>query len=270
MQDVRKIYKMGETEVHALRGISFSIENGEFVSIMGPSGSGKSTCMNMIGCLDRPTSGIVKIGEKETAKMSEKELASLRNKTIGFVFQQYHLLPGMTVLENVMLPLRYQGIDKNERAKLARAALERVEMGNRINHRPNELSGGQKQRVAIARAMVTNPDIILADEPTGALDSKTGLQVLKLFREINQAGTTIVIVTHDPGIGASTNRCIRIFDGSIHSDLTQEPVLPFTEEGASAASATETPADTTSAPEGKSATPGTTSAPANEEGGQNV
>ena len=270
MQDVRKIYKMGETEVHALRGISFSIENGEFVSIMGPSGSGKSTCMNMIGCLDRPTSGIVKIGGKETAKMSEKELASLRNKTIGFVFQQYHLLPGMTVLENVMLPLRYQGIDKNERAKLARAALERVEMGNRINHRPNELSGGQKQRVAIARAMVTNPDIILADEPTGALDSKTGLQVLKLFREINQAGTTIVIVTHDPGIGASTNRCIRIFDGSIHSDLTQEPVLPFTEEGASAASATETPADTTSAPEEKSANPGTTSAPANEEGGQNV
>lgn len=229
MHDVQKVYKMGETEVHALRGINFSIKQGEFVSIMGPSGSGKSTCMNMIGCLDRPSSGIVKIGGKETAKMSEKELASLRNRTIGFVFQQYHLLPAMTVIENVMLPLRYQGIDKSERAKLARAALEKVGMENRMLHRPNELSGGQKQRVAIARAMVTRPDIILADEPTGALDSKTGLQVLKLFREINQSGTTIVIVTHDPGIGASTNRCIRIFDGNIQSDEVQEPVLPFSE-----------------------------------------
>ena len=230
MQDVRKIYKMGDTEVHALRGISFSIKKGEAVSIMGPSGSGKSTCMNMIGCLDRPTSGIVKIGGKETAKMNEKELALLRNKTIGFVFQQYHLLPGMNVLENVMLPLRYQGIDKGQRAKMAREALELVQMENRMQHRPSELSGGQKQRVAIARAMVTKPDIILADEPTGALDSKTGLQVLKLFREINQAGTTIVIVTHDPGIGASTDRCIRIFDGNIQSDQMQKAILPFEEE----------------------------------------
>lgn len=230
MEKVTKIYKMGDSEVYALRGIDFSIDQGEFVSIMGPSGSGKSTCMNMIGCLDRPTSGIVEIGGKETIRMTEKELATLRNRTIGFVFQQYHLLSGMTVLENVMLPLRYKGIQKNERMILAKKTLSLVGMEERINHRPNELSGGQKQRVAIARAMVTEPNIILADEPTGALDSKTGLQVLSLFREINKQGTTIVIVTHDPGIGASTNRCIKIFDGNIQSDNKQEPVMPFETE----------------------------------------
>ena len=218
MADVTKVYSMGEESVHALRGISFEILRGEFVSIMGPSGSGKSTCMNMIGCLDRPTSGIVEIGGKETAKMSEKELAVLRNKTVGFVFQQYHLLPAMTVLENVMLPLRYQGIDNAERRERAEAALERVGLANRMRHIPNELSGGQKQRVAIARATVTEPSIILADEPTGALDSATGRAVLDLFGEINAAGTTIVIVTHDPKIGASTRRCIRILDGLIQSD----------------------------------------------------
>ena len=227
MENVTKVYKIGQSEVHALRGITFSVKQGEFVSIMGPSGSGKSTCMNMIGCLDRPSGGIVEINGTETAKMTEKELASLRNRTIGFVFQQYHLLPGMTVLENVMLPLRYQGIEKPERVRLAKEVLERVEMENRLSHRPSELSGGQKQRVAIARAMVTKPHIILADEPTGALDSKTGLQVLNLFRKINSAGTTIVIVTHDGGIGASANRCIRIFDGNIQSDEEQIPVMPF-------------------------------------------
>lgn len=227
MENVTKVYKIGQSEVHALRGITFSVKQGEFVSIMGPSGSGKSTCMNMIGCLDRPSGGIVEINGTETAKMTEKELASLRNRTIGFVFQQYHLLPGMTVLENVMLPLRYQGIEKPERVRLAKEVLERVEMENRLSHRPSELSGGQKQRVAIARAMVTKPHIILADEPTGALDSKTGLQVLNLFREINSAETTIVIVTHDGGIGASANRCIRIFDGNIQSDEEQIPVMPF-------------------------------------------
>ena len=209
---------MGDNIVNALRGISFSIEQGEFVSIMGPSGSGKSTCMNMIGCLDRPTSGIVEIGGKETAKMTEKELAILRNKTIGFVFQQYHLLAGMTVLENVMLPLRYQGIERSKRAELAKEVLSLVNLEERIHHHPHELSGGQKQRVAIARAMVTKPHIILADEPTGALDSKTGKQVMELFKQINKNGTTIVIVTHDPGIGQSTRRCIRILDGNIQSD----------------------------------------------------
>lgn len=222
MKNVSRTYQMGEEEVHALRGISFEVQQGEFLSIMGPSGSGKSTCMNMIGCLDRPSGGIVEIGGKETAKMTEKELAVLRNKIIGFVFQQYHLLPGMSVLENVMLPLRYQGIERSKRAELAKIALEKVNLLDRINHRPHELSGGQKQRVAIARAMVTKPHIILADEPTGALDSKTGKQVMELFREINKSGTTIVIVTHDPGIGESTNRCIRIFDGNIQSDTTKE------------------------------------------------
>jgi len=225
MENVTKLYEMGESVVHALRGISFSIDQGEFVSIMGPSGSGKSTCMNMIGCLDRPTSGILEIGGKETAKMTEKELAMLRNKTIGFVFQQYHLLPSMTVLENIMLPLRYQGVERTKRIALAKEALAHVDMSDRLYHGPNELSGGQKQRVAIARAMVTKPHIILADEPTGALDSKTGAQVLNLFKKINESGTTIVIVTHDPGIGASTDRCIKLFDGNIQSDEQQVPEM---------------------------------------------
>ena len=216
LDNVVKTYSMGESEVHALRGISFQIEQGEFLSIMGPSGSGKSTCMNMIGCLDRPTSGIVEINGKETAKMTEKELAVLRNQTVGFVFQQYHLIPSMNVLENVMLPLKYAHVEHSERVERAEEALEAVGLGDRLKHRPHELSGGQKQRVAIARAMITQPKILLADEPTGALDSTTGKQVMELFRKINQEqGTTIIIVTHDPRIGESTKRCIRILDGQI-------------------------------------------------------
>ena len=216
LDNVVKTYSMGESEVHALRGISFAIEQGEFLSIMGPSGSGKSTCMNMIGCLDRPTSGIVEINGKETAKMTEKELALLRNQTVGFVFQQYHLIASMNVLENVMLPLKYQKVEKSERVERAKQALEAVGLGERIKHRPHELSGGQKQRVAIARAMVTKPKILLADEPTGALDSTTGKQVMEMFSKINQEqGTTVIIVTHDPGIGASTERCIKILDGQL-------------------------------------------------------
>lgn len=218
MQNVSRIYKMGENEIRALDGITFSVNQGEFLSIMGPSGSGKSTCMNMIGCLDRPTSGTVKINGKETAKMSEKELAALRNRTIGFVFQQYHLLAGLNILENVMLPLRYQKIEKSRRIQKATEALKKVGLEGRFLHRPNELSGGQKQRAAIARAIVTEPNIILADEPTGALDSSTGKAIMRLFREINREGTTIVIVTHDPKIGESAERCVRILDGKIQSD----------------------------------------------------
>lgn len=219
IENVIRTYKMGDNEVQALKGVSFEIQQGEFLAIMGPSGSGKSTCMNMIGCLDRPTSGTVEINGKLTSKMSEKELAILRNKTIGFVFQQYHLISGMTVLENVMLPLKYQKIDMGARKELARKSLEAVGLEERIHHRPHELSGGQKQRVAIARAMVTSPKILLADEPTGALDSVTGKQVMELFRQINkEQGTTIIIVTHDPGIGASMNRCIRILDGLIQQE----------------------------------------------------
>ncbi|MCR5188233.1 MAG: ABC transporter ATP-binding protein [Treponema sp.] len=218
LDKVVKTYFMGDNQVQALRGISFEIKQGEFTAIMGPSGSGKSTCMNMIGCLDRPSSGIVAINGKETASMGEKELAQLRNITVGFVFQQYHLIPAMTVLENVMLPLKYQKVDKVERLERAKEALAAVGLGERLNHRPHELSGGQKQRVAIARAMITKPKILLADEPTGALDSETGLQVMELFREINKKnGTTVIIVTHDPRIGASVERCIKIFDGLIES-----------------------------------------------------
>lgn len=228
MTDVKKIYAMGEQQVQALRGISFEVEQGEFLSIMGPSGSGKSTCMNMIGCLDRPSSGVVSICGKQTALMSENELSVLRNRTIGFVFQQYHLLPAMTVLENAMLPLRYQKIEKSLRRDMALEALEKVGLSDRIKHFPSELSGGQKQRVAIARATVTKPSIILADEPTGALDSTTGEQVLGLFGKINEGGTTIVIVTHDPRIGKATRRCIHIFDGLIKNDEKITPI-PFKE-----------------------------------------
>ncbi len=216
LENVVKTYFMGDNQVQALRGISFEIQEGEFTAIMGPSGSGKSTCMNMIGCLDRPSSGIVKVDGKETALMSEKELAQLRNITIGFVFQQYHLIPAMTVLENVMLPLKYQKVDKKERMERAIKVLESVGLKDRNFHRPHELSGGQKQRVAIARAMITRPKILLADEPTGALDSQTGNQVMELFRQINEKnGTSVIIVTHDPRIGGSLERCIKILDGQI-------------------------------------------------------
>jgi putative ABC transport system ATP-binding protein len=218
LDSVWKTYAMGDAEVHALRGVSFTVEQGEYVSIMGPSGSGKSTCMNMIGCLDRPSSGDVIINGRKTAEMSEKELAALRNITVGFVFQQYHLLSTMTILENVMLPLRYRGMPLDERRETAEQALERMGLADRLSHRPNELSGGQKQRVAIARATVTRPAIILADEPTGALDSETGTSVMELFQEINRAGTTIIIVTHDPGIGNAAPRCIHIFDGVIKEE----------------------------------------------------
>jgi putative ABC transport system ATP-binding protein len=218
LENVVKEYKMGEADVRALAGVSFTITQGEYISIMGPSGSGKSTCMNIIGCLDRPTDGIVMVNGKNTAAMNEKELAALRSVTVGFVFQQYHLLASMTVLENVMLPLRYQGVEMQTRKKRASDILADVGLDDRINHRPHELSGGQKQRAAIARAMVTRPAIVLADEPTGALDSESGKNVLDMFAKINQAGTTVIIVTHDPNVGMTAKRCIKLFDGMIAED----------------------------------------------------
>lgn len=221
LDSVVKTFFIGENEVHALCGISFSIEEGSFVSLMGPSGSGKTTCMNMIGCLDRPTAGAIYVDGSNTADMSEKDLAFLRNKTIGFVFQQYFLLPTLTILENVMLPLRYQGLPVAERKKRACEELEKVGLSNRLKHRPSELSGGQKQRVAIARALVTRPKLILADEPTGALDSETGKSVLDLFFDINKQGTAVIIVTHDPDIGAMAPRSIRLKDGKIISDTAE-------------------------------------------------
>lgn len=228
MEHVAKEYAMAEVDVCALRDVSFSVKNGEYITIMGPSGSGKSTLMNMIGCLDRPSSGIVEINGKNTAEMSEKELAYLRNRTVGFVFQQYFLLPSMTILENVMLPLRYRGTDRRESRELAEEALVRMGLQDRLNHTPSELSGGQKQRAAIARATVTKPRIILADEPTGALDSETGKHVLELFKQINQEGTTVIIVTHDSFIGSQAPRQISIFDGRIIKDTGQETPVPKT------------------------------------------
>jgi putative ABC transport system ATP-binding protein len=218
LEGVYKTYAMGDAEVRALDGVSFSIEPGEFVSIMGPSGSGKSTCMNLIGCLDHPSSGEIRINGADTSQMDEGELALLRNRTVGFVFQQYHLISNMTILENVMLPLRYLGLSVRERRERAREVLGRIGLGDRLKHRPYELSGGQKQRAAIARAMVTSPALILADEPTGALDSETGHSVIDLFREIHREGTTIIIVTHDPEIGNTAKRRITIRDGKITGD----------------------------------------------------
>ena len=215
LQDVVRTYIMGDNEVRALRGVSFDIEQGEFVSIMGPSGSGKSTCMNMIGCLDRPTSGIVKINGRETAKMNEKELSVLRNQTIGFVFQRFHLLPSDTALQNVMLPLTYAGIPAAKRKELATEALEKVGLSDRMDFKPNQLSGGQSQRVAIARAIVTKPAILFADEPTGSLDSENGAQIMELFRILHEEGVTIVMITHEREIAEHAERILYIYDGKI-------------------------------------------------------
>lgn len=219
LDNVSKLYKMGETVVTALDGVSFNVERGEFLSIMGPSGSGKSTCMNLIGCLDKPTSGEILINGKKVSLMNQNQLAEIRNRTIGFVFQQYNLLPNLSVIENVMLPLRYQGVPVAERRKRAEKVLDRMGLSDRLNHKPSELSGGQKQRTAIARATVTDPALILADEPTGALDSHTGESVMDLFNEINREGATIIVVTHDEKIGRSLPRTIRILDGKIQEDF---------------------------------------------------
>ncbi len=215
MEHVSKDYHMGEVIVQALKGVSLQIDKGEYIAIMGPSGSGKSTMMHIIGCLDTPTSGEVWIDDESVEESTEKELAIVRNEKVGFVFQQFNLLGKSSILHNVMTPLMYQRVPYRERKERARLALERVGLGDRIHHRPNELSGGQRQRAAIARAIVTEPSIILADEPTGALDSKTGVQIMELFEELHQEGATVILVTHDQKLGMRCNRQIHLLDGQI-------------------------------------------------------
>jgi len=219
--DLWKTYQMGAEQVHALQGVSIQIERGEYVAIMGPSGSGKSTLMNLIGCLDTPTKGSYLLNGKQVSLMNDDELARIRNEEIGFVFQTFNLLPRATALHNVELPLIYAGVSGRDRSDRANQALEKVELSNRKSHRPNELSGGQRQRVAIARALVNNPSILLADEPTGNLDSKTGVEIMGLFARLHEAGNTIVLVTHEADVAAHAHRAIHIRDGQVEKDVTR-------------------------------------------------
>jgi putative ABC transport system ATP-binding protein len=212
---------MGSEEIHALRGVSIEIERGEYVAIMGPSGSGKSTLMNLIGCLDTPSKGSYLLNGKQVSQMNDNELARIRNEEIGFVFQTFNLLPRASALHNVELPLVYAGVPSKDRQARAKAALEKVELSERMNHRPNELSGGQRQRVAIARALVNNPSILLADEPTGNLDSKTGNEIMALFDRLHEAGNTIILVTHEADIAAYARRAIHLRDGQVENDVQQ-------------------------------------------------
>lgn len=215
---IAKSYPIGTETVYALRSITASIEKGEYVALMGPSGSGKSTLMNILGCLDTPTGGTYILNGKEVSQLNDNELADIRNKEIGFIFQTFNLIPRSTALDNVALPLVYAGIPKEERIKRAEKALEDVGLSDRAQHKPNELSGGQRQRVAVARALINNPSIILADEPTGNLDSKTSQEIMQLFEEIHRQGNTVIVVTHEEDIARHAHRIIRIKDGNIDSD----------------------------------------------------
>ena len=221
-ENLVKEYDVGSQKVRALDGINLSVEKGEFISIMGPSGSGKTTLMNIIGCLDTPTKGTYHLNSKSVSDLTEDELANIRNEEIGFVFQSFHLLARNSALDNVMLPLKYAGISKNEAIRRSKEALVRVGLSDRSKHTPAELSGGQQQRVAIARALVNNPSILFADEPTGNLDSKTGTDVMNIFKELNSNGQTIILITHEDSIAKQSNRIITIMDGLIKSDVKEQ------------------------------------------------
>jgi len=223
IRELRKIYQMGDQEVRALDGIDLDVEAGEYLAIMGPSGSGKSTLMNLIGCLDTPTSGHYVLNGQAVEGLDDSELAHIRNREIGFVFQTFNLLPRASALANVELPLIYARMSSGKRRQQAREALEKVGLGDRVKHQPNELSGGQRQRVAVARALVNRPSILLADEPTGNLDSRTSNEIMALFNELNQAGNTIVLVTHEEDIADNASRTVRLLDGRVVMDETRTP-----------------------------------------------
>jgi putative ABC transport system ATP-binding protein len=223
LEGVTKVYKLGDVEVHALRGVTLSVAKGEFVAVMGSSGSGKSTLMNILGCLDKPTNGTFRLDGQAIAKLDSDGLARLRNRTLGFVFQSFNLLSRTTALENVELPLMYADVPATERHHRAREALERVGLAERVHHHPNQMSGGQQQRVAIARALVTRPKVILADEPTGNLDSETSIEMMTLFQDLWTTGITILLVTHEPDIAGFAGRVISMKDGRVQSDRTQKP-----------------------------------------------
>lgn len=224
LTNITKIYNMGETTVHALGGVTLSIHHGEFSAIIGPSGSGKSTLMNILGCLDRPSEGSYRLGDEEVASLNDAQLALTRNKKIGFVFQNFNLLPRMSALQNVALPLVYAGVDKKTRLEKAAQNLAIVGLGDRKDHRPNELSGGQRQRVAIARALINDPPIIIADEPTGNLDTKSSNEIMEIFCGLNQQGRTVIMVTHEPDIAAYARRVIHVRDGKILQDEVKQGV----------------------------------------------